>query len=106
VRRAKLSSLSGFCDFPACLFQKLAGLGEGAEGRGRLIGMGRERHCVYTHWTAVGFTKESAKRESRARSKPKRRAYVSDNLQDLAYAEEGSRLTGAGCHAMMRYIGR
>jgi hypothetical protein len=105
MRRTKLSSLSGFRDFPSCFFQKLAGLSERAEGRGRLIGMGRERHCVYTHWTAVGFTKELAKRKSRARGKPKRRAYISDNLQDLAYAEEGSLLTGARCHAMTRYIG-
>ena len=105
MRRTKLSSLSGFRDFPSCFFQKLARFGERAEGRCRLIGMGRERHCVYTHWTAVGFTKESAKRESRARGKPKRRAYVSDNLQDLANTEEGSLLTGAGRHAMTRYIG-
>ena len=39
------------------------------------------------------------------RGKHKRRAYVCDNLQDLAYAEEGSLLAAAERHAMMRGIG-
>ena len=39
------------------------------------------------------------------RGKHKRRAYVCDNLQDLAYAEEGSLLAAAERHGMTRGIG-
>jgi hypothetical protein len=40
--------------------------------------------------------------EPRDRGKPKRRAYIYDNMQDLTHAEEASFLAGAGRHAMKR----
>lgn len=61
--------------------------------------------CTHIQWQ-LGLRRGSTKRESRDRGKPKRRAYVYDNLQDLAYAKEASLLTGSECHAMTRGIGR